>query len=261
MLTIGLYVDNLERGAYDIPFMMSNWDADKIIIFAGSVVTENILRTQLNDYVDIVNIGIPVSRPPDIPRAFNACTDYCYDVVKTDALLFMHADTHITKACMQFIKDTYDKSYAVSLIYDHIQLYNYMWVAYPSVVLSNTDTIVKWDETGDGSLLQGVYEPRKNYIHHHYDRDMIHDIGYITIDKYVKKMSSHNHITGWKDSWKNQVIDAFGVSKERGLREAYKMIKRYCPLVPIRPEPYAEVLDYYQAWEEYHMCVDFMGKM
>jgi hypothetical protein len=259
VLIIATYVDNLEYGAYNIPFLINNWDADKVIIFSGSSTTTDILHTQLGEKVSVIELGIHIHTPTDIPKAFNASVDYSYNILKTDALIFVHGDTHISKACMQFLKFTYNKSQAVSMIYDHVQLYSYMWVAHPAVILSNTDCIVKWDETNDGGALDGIYEGKKNYIHNYYDRDMIHDIGYFTIDQYVKKTFSHNHI--WTDPFKTHILKLFEKDRQAALHLVYTKIKEYCPLVPIRQEPYAEVLDYFQVWQEFIMCSEIMRKM
>lgn len=124
MLIMTTYVDNLERGAYDIPFIVKNWEADLKVVFGGSPTTCGILENQFKgrDDVRVVNIGIPIKYPHDIPVAFNACVEKCYEF-GADAVIHTHADVYLTKYGMGKFLEYYQQHLTYGTCYDHIQLY------------------------------------------------------------------------------------------------------------------------------------------
>jgi len=261
MLGMALYIDNLERLKYDIPLIIRNWRADRIVLFSGGDVTTSILQNHVseNDKLSIIQIDKSINRPTDIPIAFNHCIDYCYDVLGFDSLIFSHADVYITKAGMDFLAEGHDNDKYISLEYDHVQLYSHMWASWSAVILSYKDRRVHWDLTDDGSRIIGPGKLGDKYVHDWYNPDFVLDVGYLTVQAYINKMKNHNFI--WPDAYKVVVALALEFDKAAGLQMAYNMIKSYCPLVPIEESRYGELFDYFQCWDEYRMCVDLMKNL
>jgi len=253
---MALYVDNLERGCYDIPLVIKNWDADRIALFAGGTPTINILQDTIGEdsRISIIPLENRIKTPSDIPRAFNASVHFCYDRLNADAVVLAAADIYITKEGMQHIRSVYEQHMTMTMIYEHVQLYSYMQVALPSVVLSKRDNQIYYGERSGDSVL--VDTKRADHIHHHYDPKCLRDVGYLTIANYVAKMRSHNNI--WPDQYKVDVVRLFEKDVIEGLRFAYKAISRTYRISPISPEPYKELFDYYNCYDEYKMCVGIM---
>jgi len=259
MFVMALYVDNLDRVHYDIPLIIKNWKSDRIILFSGSDDTTHILQNCVseNERMSIIHIDKRIIHPIDIPIAFNTCEDYCYDVLGAEAVAMVAADILVTINGMEYLDMMYEKSEIVVLSYDHVQLYNYMWVAPTGVVLSYSDRRMHRLTNGDQLeyYADGINYNKQNY----YDPSLLRDVGYFTIGMYRNKMYSHNFI--WPDPYKTSVVKAFDRSIEDGLRMAYKKIKEYCPLSPIDANRYANLFEHFQCLDEYYQCVNVMRSL
>lgn len=263
MLIAMTYVDNLERCHYDIPFVVKNWEADRKIIFAGGNETVEILQSMFKTDVQIIQIPIRVSKASDIPLAFNYSVKLCYENLGADAVLLSHADVYLTKLGMDAMLDAYKRGLGARIACDLIQLYSYLWTYHPPIVMSTKDYPVYWDTDGDGSVNHGA-GPNDLYYHdeRHLNPDMVLDIGMFTVDIYKNKMMSHSYV--WPDVYKIEVVKAFNKDIRAGLRMAYRSMRKVnwgAKLIPMVESRYTELLDHYNAWSEYRLCLEVQNEV
>ena len=267
MLAMITYVDNLDRCHYDIPFLVKNWfGPDRVVIvYSGSDATTTILNKVMfpDDLrVEIIQVPVRIVHPQDIPAAFNYCVDMTYRDKSIDAVCLAHSDAYVTARGIGKIMENYSKWWNAALCQDVIQLYAFLWSNIANVVLSHRSKIIHWDTKGDGTkTVDNEYDVKYNWETHQ-DPDLALDIGYMTIETYKNKLYSHNFI--WPDAYKGKVLDAFGWSEHDGLRMVYNGIRQVnygAKLVPIIIDRYLEVLDHYNAWDEYRRCLMVMNEV
>lgn len=256
MLGMALYVDHIERAGYDVRAVIDNWEADVKVVFAGSDEAFNYLVPLLKG-VWIINIGIPINRPSDIPIAFNACIDYCYANYAIDALVWSHADVRLTKAGMDFVIDHYKSGEDLSLSFMHVQLYVQMWHVYGALILSYRSNPLCYDLSGDGSVNNIV-----DHKHVDTDQNLLQDLGYLTVYHYFKKMDSHNQVWA-REHYKTTVLNHYRHNLTAALRYAYTNIRQSNGriLEPIDRNVYSELLDRYGTQAEYDMCCNLMREI
>lgn len=263
MLIAMTYVDNLERCHYDLPLVVKNWEADRKIIFAGNNETVEILHSMFKDNIQIIQIPVRIALPSDIPIAFNYSVEFCYQHMKADAVMLSHADVYLTKTGMNAMLYAYRRGIGARIACDLIQLYSYLWTYHPPIIMSTKEYPVYWDTDGDGSTNHGA-GPDDLYYHddRHLNPDMVLDIGMFTVNIYKNKMVSHNHI--WPDPYKTEVIKAFNKDIRAGLRMAYRSMRKVnwgAKLIPMVESRYIELLDYYNAWDEYKLCLEVQNEV
>lgn len=215
MLGIAIFVENQERVGYDINLATKNWVADKLVVFAGSKTTEDILRTTLvrND-ISIVNVNKPIIKSSDIPVAFNHCVDYMYDVIGVSSLIFISADEYLTQSGMQVCLDAYNSGKTLSMKTWATQMYAKLWVFDVCLSMSNRSNIVYY---GGGTKPLSIHDIR------HEDENLIVDLSYFDVATYIRKMKSHNYI--WPDKYKIAIVDQFAKDKRGALHTAYSAMK------------------------------------
>lgn len=258
MLCIALFVDNLERCHYNIPFVTENWDADRNIVFTGNHYTTATLKEAFNksyDKIEVIQLSNRITTPSDISKAFNASVNYCYERMNADAVIYFHADAYVTEGGMKRFLQHYEYKQPAAISYIACQLYSKLW-SYPTgAVLSFKHNRSYFDENEDGMAMK--FAPKLFDD----DHSLVLDIGYLTIAEYTNKMFAHNSI--WPDDYKTKVLDEFRKSTDAGLRMAYRKIHevKQCALEVITEAYYAPIYDRFNLWDEYHHCMKIMGEI
>lgn len=256
MLGMALYVDHVERAGYDIPAIIDNWQADIKVVFTGSGETFDYLVPRLKN-VWMVNIGMPIVRPHDIPIAFNACIDHMYEQYPIDALVWSHADVRLTKAGMDFVMDYYKRGENLNLCYMHVQLYVQMWHVCGALILSYKDNPLQYDLSGDGSM-----NNLKGWDHIDSDQNLVQDIGYLTVQHYFHKMNNHNQV--WSpERYKTTILNLYRKDPMAALRFAYKNIRQSNGRVlePVDRSTYMDLLNRYGVVGEFEACCNMMREV
>lgn len=255
-LGIATYVDNLDRVRYDIPLVVENWEADRKLVYSGSDKTTFILR-DMNLDVEIISLNIPINKPSDLPIVHNAADNHAYSL-GLDSLIYTEADVYITKKGMELLHKYYHENQSATLSCMYVQLYVYMWRMTHTVHITFANKRIIRDLHGDGANFSIRGMTRDQHIFDKENFDYVLDIGYFTIDHYIKKLHNHNII--WPSNEKVKRIAEFNIGVSNGLRDSYNSIieMKKEKLVPIDVELYGHLLEEFDAWDEYNMCLNYI---
>ncbi len=258
MIAYATYYDNVIRGGYRPDVCTAHWNScDVSIIFGGDEDECNAIRSYGMTH-EIINIDRKVSVPTDIPKAFNKCIDYIWDVYKADWIVWCFGDEYITKAgdkfLCKFIQAGIDGTgmLAGTVPIMHYMLYAEQYV-HPGTIQIMSDGIgrITFDEMEDGEK-SNVRNPICAE-----DNDMFLDFGYLGSPQYHGKMYSHQYIWG-EDGHKTLFLKLWMCGEwGKAMQLVYKSLKEYKggTLEEIDLGVYGELIERLDLMDDYNFCL------
>ena len=256
MITYATYYDHIERGGYNPALVVSSWKScDSRVICCASGQVDVLKRLNLD--AEIIDIGLGISVPSDIPKAINKSLDTCFDR-GTDWLVFIHGDLYMTEYGDRFIyngiKDGHSASGTIPVM--GVSLYSIMYVHNSLLTINSRDSRARHnpDADGDEMLVQPDAWTQ--------DLSLLLDIGYMGLEQYYTKTRNHVHI--WPEDFKRNWLRMYERGDKAGcVRATYKAMRvwRCAPLVPINLDIYRDLLEKMNLMDDYAFCTSLMPQV
>jgi len=255
-ITYCTYYDHIIRGGYYPELVVENWNncTKRLITCANGQY--DVLRDMKLD-AEIIGIGIDINIPSDIPRAFNRTLDIGFDL-GADVVVFIHGDMYLTdRGDEHLFRMINNNPNPLGSMYGMgVQLYAWQYNHPFQLTISSRDperrAIV--DPKGDGeNMIRGGGSWTE-------DITMLLDIGYYNSFQYYTRLKSHVNVWG-HEGWKDEVIKLYESGEKRqAIARAYKEIRAWArkPLEPANMEPYRNLMDRFDLWEDHKFCLDIL---
>jgi len=257
MITYFTYFDHIERAGYVPELIVEHWDScDRRIVFTSCESEIDVMKERHVD-AELINIGIGINIPSDIPIALNACTDWCYAHGADNTVLII-GDQYLTIQGDDVVRDFICNGGKIGYLNTiHVLLYSYQWGHPNQLLVTSKDRRLACTLRGDGQELD--WQPEKIVD----DDTLLLDIGYMGCETYRKHIDNHRYIWGSPDEWykyKLAWLDTYNRDRDEAIRMAYRNLKesKGRGLEPIDFHIYEELIGKMGLTDDYHRCVSII---
>ena len=254
LIAYGTYYDHIARGGYRPDVCAANWgNCDVGVIFGGDMDEVEIIRSYKLPQ-EIINIEFKISVPTDIPIAYNKCTQYLWDVIGADWVVWCSGDEYITRAGDDYLYKCMEDGVTGAMPIMHHMLYAPQYCHANTLSIMNTKDRIIFDETADGEGCE-IMPPRICAD----DNTMFLDFGYLGTPQYSRKMDNHRYIWG-EDDHKTLFLKLWNAGrKNEAVMLVYKALKDWGgTLEEINLEVYGELIERLDLMEDYKYCLDYL---
>ncbi len=187
------YIDNQKEINYPLDLLIK--EIPNLFVFISDVnELSHFLKTQ-NTSVERQVIDFKIKSHLDISTAQNKCIDFLFNKLEADFVVWVQADTYITKEGFELIKhacDINNKSICVSLRVRHLKLFHVCHSDYFGVTIIGSKSKERF--IGDGAYTQNS---GKNQLG---SEDCTIDIGYLSVEQTRAHLTRHQTTWGKKES-------------------------------------------------------------
>lgn len=249
------YYDHIDRAGYMPELVVENWlNCDERVVCSAPGQVDRLSSRGLD--ATIVDIGIGISKPSDIPRAQNAAIDQCFRM-GADWVIYIHGDHYLSAGGDIFLREACQVASGNPVQYTipvyGVKLYCAHFVHAFTITISHKTARIIYDEQGDG-VRCNIWNPCVEPSAH-----VAYDIGYIGMPQYKAKMENHGII--WNDSThKDLWLKMYERNMALAVQFAYKEIRWSMSgkLEPIDLEHYGMLLNRMDLMADYNYCMGIL---